>query len=781
MDPGSTNFEGTSPAAAGADAGDRYRPLFDGMPDAAFIVDRETLRFLDVNDAMVRSYGWPREVFLQMTLHDIRPPGESGHLARVTPAIQAEGPFTAPSVHRTRAGQRRDVEIISYSLEFAGRPARMALVHDVTERRAAAAALSRSEENYRDVIEQLEDVFFRIDAEGAWTFLNGAWTGLTGQPVEDSLGTQYLGSIHPADRGAMMDALQPLHDGSVDTTHVEVRFFRREGGYRWVEVSTRAVREGAVASAGLMGTLRDVTERHAAEEERHRLSTNIRELLEASGEGIYGLDARGIVTFMNRRGSELLGYGPGELVGRALHETTHYSRADGTPFPVSECPIYRAATLGIPAEVDDDVMWRKDGIALQVEYSAFPLHQNGRVSGAVVNLRDISARKRTELELILARDEAEAASRAKSDFLARMSHELRTPLNSIIGFANVLLKNRTGSLTDGDLTYLGRIASNGRHLLGLINDILDISKIEAGRMVLDLAPAALDELVRNTLDELGGQGRDSDVALRAEIPEHVHHIEADAARVKQVLINLVGNALKFTSQGEVVVRLETDADHIPTLLEVRDTGIGIPPDRLGAIFNVFEQAETTITRRFGGTGLGLTISRSLCELMGYRLQASSVEGKGTTMRVFLTPPPLPPREGAGDPPSVVVTEAVGGPCLVLVVDDEPDDRFLLVQLINEVGCHAVTAASGVEGLRLARAIRPAMIFLDLKLPRISGFDILRILQGDDALREVPVVIVSAVASESRSALVGVAAVLDKPIDRDAVHEVLARLLSRTAR
>ena len=780
MDPGATHPAGDGPATAASGAGDQYRPLFELLPDAAFIIDRETLRFLDVNDAMVRSYGWTREVFLQMSLHDIRPPGESAPLAQALPAIQAVGAFTAPSVHRTRTGQRRDVEISTYSLEYAGRPARMGLVSDITERTAAAAALSRSEENYRVVIEQLEDVFFRTDTDGAWTFLNGAWTGLTGQSVETSLGTQYLSYIHPADRGTMMDALRPLRDGSEETTHVEVRFFRREGGYRWVEVSTRAVREPSGGISGMMGTLRDVTDRRAAEEERHRLAANIRQLLDASGEGIYGLDAQGIVTFVNRRGSEMLGYDAEELVGRSMHETTHYSRMDGSPYPASDCPIHRAATQGVPAEVDDEVMWRKDGIALQVEYSAFPLHENGRVSGAVVNFRDISARKRAELELVLARDEAEAASRTKSDFLARMSHELRTPLNSIIGFANVLLKNKRGALAEGDVTYLGRIAANGRHLLGLINDILDISKIEAGRMVLELAPTALDELVRNTLDELEGQGRGRDVVLRAELPATVHPIEADEARVKQVLINLVGNALKFTSQGEVVVRLETDADHIPTVLEVRDTGIGIPPDRLGAIFNVFEQAETTITRRFGGTGLGLTISRSLCELMGYRLEATSTEGVGTTMRISLSAPVAnADRKDAGDQAALATAPAANA-CPVLVVDDEPDDRFLLVQMINEAGCHAVTAASGVEGLRLARALRPAMIFLDLMLPRISGFDVLRILQNDEALRDTPVVIVSVVASESRNALVGVAAVLDKPLDRDAVHAVLARFLPRKA-
>jgi two-component system sensor histidine kinase/response regulator len=485
----------------------------------------------------------------------------------------------------------------------------------------------------------------------------------------------------------------------------------------------------------------------------------------------------------------MLGYRPEELVGRSMHEATHYSRPDGTPYSLSDCPIQRAAIDGVPCEVHDDVMWRKDGNALRVEYAASPVLDQGIVSGAVINFRDITARKRAELELIVARDSAEAASRAKSDFLARMSHELRTPLNSIIGFANVLLKNKQGKLSEGDLSYLNRIATNGRHLLGLINDILDLSKIEAGHMTLELAPVMLDALVRDTVDEIEGSARERTVTLRAELPNAVLAIESDEARMRQVLVNLIGNALKFTEQGEVVVRLDADANGYPTRLEVRDTGIGIPSDRLDAIFNVFEQAESMINRRFGGTGLGLAISRSLCELMGHRLEVASVEGQGTTMTVVLGDTSQPMRRGAPSSAQAVASMTTtasfavpdAGGQTVLVVDDDADARLLLGHLLEEAGCRIVTAASGVEALRLAREVHPALIFLDLRLPRISGFDVLRILVADDALRGTPVVIASVVATESRSALGGAAAILDKPLERTAVFDVLRRFLPARAR
>ncbi|MEP6729882.1 MAG: PAS domain S-box protein [bacterium] len=764
-----------------------YRPLFELSPQPAWVYDGDTLRFLEVNEAAVRTYGWSHDEFLAMTIRDIRPPSALAHLEAQLRDIATQSWHSTNSVHRTKAGTLLSVELSSYPLEFDGRSARMVLVHDVTAREAAVQALALSEQKYRSVIEQLQDVFFRTDVSGVWTFLNQAWTSLTGNTVDSSLGTPYLSYVHPSDRGLLLDAFKPLWDGSVESTVVEVRYFHRNGGYRWVEASTHSVRDEHGQLAGTMGTLRDVTERRATNEERNRLATNIRQLLDASGEGIYGLDARGVITFVNRRGSEMLGYETGELIGQPMHERTHHSRLDGTPYPKSECPILLAATLGRPCEVADEVLWRKDGSPLQVEYAAQPIRENGHLSGAVVNFRDITSRKRAELELIVARDAAEAASRAKSDFLARMSHELRTPLNSIIGFANVLRKNKQKAMTDEEVSYAHRIATNGLHLLGLINDILDLSKIEAGRMTLDLSTVMLDTLVRETIAELEGQIAEQ-VELRAEIPPEMRSMQTDAARMKQVLINLIGNSLKFTEHGEVVVRIDVDDDGAPMMLSVRDTGIGIPQHRLDAIFNVFEQAESMTARRFGGTGLGLAISRSLCDLMGHRLSVSSVEGHGTTMAIRLGDAPRTSRRttplgmpAIAPPTDNRIARADGSPPIILVVDDDPDARLLLGQLIEDVGCRVAQASTGVEALRMARELLPAMIFLDLRLPKISGFDVLRILQADEVLRRTPVVIASIVGSESRSVLAGAVAVLDKPLSREQVIDVIRRWIPSTIR
>jgi signal transduction histidine kinase len=225
-----------------------------------------------------------------------------------------------------------------------------------------------------------------------------------------------------------------------------------------------------------------------------------------------------------------------------------------------------------------------------------------------------------------------------------MSHELRTPLNSVIGFSGVLMKNRAGRLTTAELDLLERILANGRHLLALINDILDISKIEAGRMALDVDDVDVVALAHETLSHLEGQVGGKTVLLRYDGPAVAPLVRTDIGKLRQILVNLVGNAIKFTERGSVTLRVETGEDGSVTALGVRDTGIGIPADRLDAIFQPFEQADTSTSRRFGGTGLGLAICRALSEMLGGRLMVESTLGEGSTFRVVLGAVPAEPRD-----------------------------------------------------------------------------------------------------------------------------------------
>jgi len=408
--------------------------------------------------------------------------------------------------------------------------------------------------------------------------------------------------------------------------------------------------------------------------------------------------------------------------------------------------------------------------------------------------QDITERRSSEDALVRARAAAaaaEAASVAKGKFLANMSHELRTPLNSVIGFANVLLKNKSGGLADTDLEFIRRIQANGEHLLQLINDILDLSKIEVGKMKAEVERFSLGELVEETLDELRGALPEG-VALRASIPGDMTPFASDPGKLKQILINLVGNAIKFTEKGAVTVQVFADAGtHRPERIEVRDSGVGIPQDRQEAIFRAFEQADAGTARRFGGTGLGLTIVASLSRLLGFRVEVESTPGAGSTFRVFF------PSDGAEPAGADVVTRPsrAGGRSavrkryggmelagrLVLVIDDDTDSRILLTHHLESSGARTLTASSGDQGIRMAREFRPDIITLDLLLPGMTGWEILRSLKSDPLLQDIPVVIVSVVANEDLGSVVGAANVIEKSISRDDLIAALRLTLGKKPR
>ena len=386
-----------------------------------------------------------------------------------------------------------------------------------------------------------------------------------------------------------------------------------------------------------------------------------------------------------------------------------------------------------------------------------------------------------EAQLRAEKDAAVATNRAKSEFLSNMSHELRTPLNSIIGFSNILLKNKPGNLREMDMTQLGRIAANGKHLLGLINEVLDLSKIEAGRVELEMAWVDVARLVRETLAEMAPQADAMDVRLVADIPADMAPLCADVVRLKQIVVNLVGNAVKFTRGGTVTIRIATDAaTRRPIRIDVVDTGIGIPPDRLQTVFEAFKQADASTTRQYGGTGLGLTITRSLAELMGWSVEVASKMGVGSTFSVVL-------ESGASQdtrsyatidsPPSPAIERAIGQlttdrSLVVLIIDDEPDARELLQHELEELACDVFSACSADEGIALARILKPDLITLDVMTPGKNGWQALRELKADAELRDIPVAIISVVAEAARAKVVGAIDFFDKPVTRDK----LARLI-----
>ena len=404
----------------------------------------------------------------------------------------------------------------------------------------------------------------------------------------------------------------------------------------------------------------------------------------------------------------------------------------------------------------------------------------GLLSAAFTNAAAAQANELLLAELRKSRDDAESATRAKSQFLATMSHELRTPLNSVIGFARLLRRNRAGNLAEQDLQFLERIEQNGVHLLSLINDVLDLSKIEAGKVEVHVTTTDLAGLVRETISQVSGAARSPSVELRVEVPDQTAPVQVDPARLKQVLINLVANALKFTEQGHVTVRVTNAAGtDRPRLIEVEDTGIGIPEDRQAAIFEAFQQADNTTERKYGGTGLGLTISRSLIEMMGASLTVKSKPGAGSTFTITFRERGAPALESAR--PLAIAAAPDGASPAILVIDDDADARLLLQRYLEDAGYQVVAAGSGRDGVTLARQYRPSAITLDLMMPEMSGWDVLKALKADPTVADIPVVVVSVVAAEQEGRVLGILDLLPKPVDRDRLVATVGRLLNRGGR
>ena len=656
-----------------------------------------------------------------------------------------------------------------------------ALAHEVKIRRQAERVLQQEEERLQDFLDNANDLIQSTDPDGRILYVNGAWKRTLGYDDAEIRNLNILAVVHPEAREGFKRVMSRVFQGE-SVSDFEVTFQARSGE-KVICLGSSNCRFENGKPVATRSILRNLTEEIRAERQLERSQANIRALFESTGDAIWSVDRScQLLTFNTAYAltvEAITGRAP--RVGDALEEVV----GEGEVEWFRGC--YARALSGVRfSAIREEIL---DGESRTFELFFNPIEGDRDPSGVVVFSKDISRRRRVEEALRRAKQESEEANQAKSQFMANMSHELRTPLNSVIGFANILLKGTKERLEEKQLGYLERILANGKHLLALINEILDLSKIEAGRMELEPESVELRELVETTLSQLEAQVGSKPVELRFELDGDPSALHADPGKLKQVLINLVGNALKFTEKGEVVVRVETEPDgRTPARIQVRDTGVGIPEDRLEAIFEAFQQADAGTTRRFGGTGLGLTISRSLCTLMGYDLTVESRVGEGSAFTIHLgRPPSFKDGEGTKEPgaapeeepplPTSEAEERLRGK-KVLVVEDEPDSRTVLTRYLEELGCQVTGARDGVEGLAAARLDRPDLITLDLMMPRMDGWETLRALKEDAVLRDVPVVVVSMAVRDGGGHFLGAVDVLDKPVDREALIQVLARTSTR---
>ncbi|MNO18902.1 Aerobic respiration control sensor protein ArcB [compost metagenome] len=664
-----------------------------------------------------------------------------------------------------------------------GGPAEMVCVtRNISERKQYELKLLESENRYKSLFEYNPSAISAMDLDGHIQSLNASLQQLTGYSHESLLHASHTEIIDPEELEMAEERFEQAAKGLPQI--FESRLIHR-GGYP-VEVSVIYVPIMVNSKVvGVFGITSNITERKRHLQQIEKLSYEHALILNSVSEGIFGMNLEGETMFINPAASTMLGYEPGELARNIKLHTVEQRWLDAEPYAGGRRTQADTLPGHLSYEDKEGVFWRQDGSSFLVKYRMSPLFDNGERKGAVVVFRDITEEK----AIVRAKESAEQADRAKSEFLAIMSHELRTPMNGIIGMADLL----AGTELDEEQQYYTQIINkSSESLLHILNEVLDFSKIEAGMMTLELQTVDLAQVIQNVMELFYPKAVEKGLLLHSELdPDLPLLVVTDEIRLRQILVNLLGNAVKFTEEGEINVtaKLQSIAETGDLVIKftVKDTGIGIPQGSQGLLFQSFSQLHPSINRKYGGTGLGLAISKKLVELLGGMIGVESNEGEGAefffTIHVFLPlsepayqqiPVTAAGNRNAKDAVDKTSSEGEYGPLSILVAEDHPVNLQLLQAYLKKSGYSADVALNGEMAVEMVRTHHYDLVFMDIQMPQMDGIEATSIIRHELGLSPVIVAATAFARKEDKELCLraGMQDFISKPISPAEVDRVL---------
>jgi len=643
-----------------------------------------------------------------------------------------------------------------------------------TETLESTEILRRSEEKFRIITENSRELVGVHDHEGRFKYVSPSSSEMLGYSPEELIGSKPGNFIHPDDLEQIEDQFFKVGDNNLDNKN-EYRIKRKDDRYVWFETITQPIKNMKGEVVEIQTSSRDITERKQAERQIREKEEKYRNIFESMFDVYLEVNVHsGEVIEISPSVYRISGYSRDELIGKSM-----------LPF-YADPEEWRKLinTLDKKDRISDfEVsLVNKEGSEVTCSYSVRMIRDdNDNPQKMVGTLRDISERKRAERQLEEAKVKAESASKAKSEFLANMSHEIRTPMNAILGFSEVLMNK----LDDEESrSHLEAILSSGRTLLSLINDILDLSKIEAGKMQINYEPVELPVLVEDIQHIFEKKLSEKNLSLKIDIDKDLPGVlYLDEVRIRQILFNLVGNAIKFTDEGYIKIGVyvrKTDNERYQLKLVVKDTGVGIPRKQQRLIFNAFHQQDGQDSRRYEGSGLGLSITRKLVEKMNGQIKLDSRIGQGSQFEIIL--PDIrrgEPREATYYHETVDYTNVVFKPATILIVDDIQYNIETIKKLVDSDNIKFAEAQNAEKALEIVKITPPDIILMDLKLPDMSGYEATAIIKSTKRSQYIPVLAftASAMTSDETQAKSLFDDFITKPVTQNELYAKLTRYLS----